>query len=156
MSILTDAIMTDLNAVRLDQPIGLYGHVSRYDGQIIECDGFPANIGSICEVETDGEMPAMAEVIGFNNGNNLLSIYDYGARVLVGARVSLIDDGAQIPVGDGLLGRVTDALGMPLDDRPRSPIIPTTTTSASVKRLIMPSKTDLPTPEPAIIPTRCP
>ena len=36
MSILTDAIMTDLNAVRLDQPIGLYGHVSRYDGQIIE------------------------------------------------------------------------------------------------------------------------
>ena len=54
MSILTDAIMTGLSAVKLDQPIGLYGHVSRYDGQIIECDGFPANIGSICEVVTDG------------------------------------------------------------------------------------------------------
>jgi flagellum-specific ATP synthase len=122
MSILTDAIMTGLSAVKLDQPIGLYGHVSRYDGQIIECDGFPANIGSICEVVTDGEVPAMAEVIGFNNGNNLLSIYDYGARVLVGARVSLIDDGAQIPVGEGLLGRVTDALGVPLDDRPLPPL----------------------------------
>ena len=122
MSILNDAIMSDLGAVRLDQPITLYGHVSRYDGQIIECDGFPANIGAICEVETDDGMPAMAEVIGFNNGNNLLSIYDYGARILVGARVSLVDDGAQICVGDGLLGRVTDALGMPLDDRPLPPL----------------------------------
>ena len=122
MSILNDAIMSDLGAVRLDQPITLYGHVSRYDGQIIECDGFPANIGAICEVETDDGMPAMAEVIGFNNGNNLLSIYDYGARILVGARVSLVDDGAQISVGDGLLGRVTDALGMPLDDRPLPPL----------------------------------
>ncbi|MDB2389641.1 FliI/YscN family ATPase [Alphaproteobacteria bacterium] len=122
MSILGDAIITDLNAVKLNQPIALYGHVSRYDGQIIECDGFPANIGSICKVETDNEMPAFAEVIGFNNGNNLLSIYDYGARILVGARVSLVDDGAQISVGDGLLGRVTDALGMPLDDRPLPPL----------------------------------
>ena len=122
MSILNDAIMSDLGAVRLDQPITLYGHVSRYDGQIIECDGFPANIGAICEVQTDDGMPAMAEVIGFNNGNNLLSIYDYGARILVGARVSLVDDGAQISVGDGLLGRVTDALGMPLDDRPLPPL----------------------------------
>ena len=122
MSILNDAIMSDLGAVRLDQPITLYGHVSRYDGQIIECDGFPANIGAICEVETDDGMTAMAEVIGFNNGNNLLSIYDYGARILVGARVSLVDDGAQISVGDGLLGRVTDALGMPLDDRPLPPL----------------------------------
>ncbi|ADE39072.1 FliI/YscN family ATPase [Candidatus Puniceispirillum marinum] len=122
MSILSDAIMTDLNAVKLDQPISLYGHVSRYDGQIIECDGFPANIGSICEVKTDNETPAMAEVIGFNNGNNLLSIYDYGARILVGARVSLVDDGAYIPVGEGLLGRVTDALGVPLDNRPLPPL----------------------------------
>ena len=40
--------------------------------------------------------------------------------------------------------------------RPRSPISPTTTTSASVKRVIMPSRTDLPTPEPAMMPRRWP
>ncbi|WP_332923326.1 FliI/YscN family ATPase [Candidatus Puniceispirillum sp.] len=114
--------MTDLSAVKLDQPISLFGHVSRYDGQIIECDGFPANIGAICEVATDGDAPAMAEVIGFNNGNNLLSIHDYGARILVGARVSLVDDGTQIAVGEGLLGRVTDALGVPLDNSPLPPL----------------------------------
>ena len=40
--------------------------------------------------------------------------------------------------------------------RPRSPISPTTITSAFACRAIMPSSTDLPTPGPAITPTRCP
>jgi hypothetical protein len=40
--------------------------------------------------------------------------------------------------------------------RERSPIRPTTTTSATVWRVIRPSSTDLPTPEPAIRPTRWP
>ncbi len=40
--------------------------------------------------------------------------------------------------------------------RPRSPTKPMTTTSALVKRVIMPKSTLLPTPEPATKPTRCP
>ena len=40
--------------------------------------------------------------------------------------------------------------------RPRSPIKPTTMTSALQNRVIMASKTDLPTPDPATIPTRWP
>ena len=40
--------------------------------------------------------------------------------------------------------------------RPRSPISPTTTISASVYLHIIPSKTDFPTPDPAIKPTLCP
>ena len=40
--------------------------------------------------------------------------------------------------------------------RPRSPISPTTMMSASVKRVIMPSNTDLPTPVPANRPRRWP
>ncbi|MNG23079.1 hypothetical protein D3C84_1076420 [compost metagenome] len=38
--------------------------------------------------------------------------------------------------------------------RPRSPMRPTTTTSATEPRVIMPSSTDLPTPEPANSPIR--
>jgi len=98
--------------------MSVYGHVSRYDGQMVECNGFPANIGALCQVETDAGESAIAEVIGFHRGNNLLSLHDFGARIRVGARVTLFDDGATIPVGDGLLGRVTDALGVPLDDGP--------------------------------------
>ena len=40
--------------------------------------------------------------------------------------------------------------------RPRSPTRPTTTTSASVKRVIMPKSVLLPTPDPANRPIRCP
>ena len=61
---------------------------------------FPANIGALCHIETDGAESAVAEVIGFHHGNNLLSLHDFGARIRVGARVTLFDDGAAIPVGD--------------------------------------------------------
>ena len=83
-----------------------------------ECDGFPATIGSLCQIETETDMPATAEIIGFHGGHNLLSLHDFGARISVGARVVVVDDGYMIPVGEGLLGRVTDALGAPLDEMP--------------------------------------
>jgi len=118
MNALSQILTSRIDRLSTDQPMGVYGHVSRYDGQMVECNGFPANIGSLCQIETDGDDAAIAEVIGFHHGNNLLSLHDFGARIRVGARVSLYDDGAVIPVGDGLLGRVTDALGVPLDGGP--------------------------------------
>ena len=116
MNQLSDMLISKVNRLAVDQPMAIYGHVSRYDGQMVECNGFPANIGALCHIETDGAESAVAEVIGFHHGNNLLSLHDFGARIRVGARVTLFDDGAAIPVGDGLLGRVTDALGNPLDE----------------------------------------
>ncbi len=111
-----------LGAITRPQPVQVYGHVTRYDGQMVECDGFPATIGTLCQIETDQPDPAIAELIGFHKGNNLLSLHDFGARIEVGARVEKLDDGFAIPVGEGLLGRVTDALGNPLDDRPLAPL----------------------------------
>ena len=115
MSSLASNLKADIGALTQDRQISMFGHVSRFDGQMIECGGFPTNIGSLCHIETDDGAPAVAEVIGFNNGNNLLSLHQFGARIRVGARVTLADDGAMVPVGDGLLGRVTDALGNPID-----------------------------------------
>ena len=98
--------------------VRLTGRVSRYDGNLLECDGFPANIGAICEVETDQGIKEKAEIVGFNNGNNCLSLFQSGAKIKSGSRVSLLDDGYSIPVGVTLLGRVLDALGNPLDGLP--------------------------------------
>ena len=114
MAELSKAIIADIDRTAKIS-VAMFGHVGRFDGQMVECGGFPANIGSLCHVETDEEQFAVAELIGFKNGNNLLSLHDYGARIRVGARVTLADDGANIPVGDGLLGRITDALGNPID-----------------------------------------
>ena len=91
------------------------GKVTRYDGNTIECSGFPATIGTLCKVLTDDGRPAIAEIIGFSNGNNLAAMHQPNSRVLVGSEVVAFDDGYSIPVGPGILGRVIDALGQPLD-----------------------------------------
>ena len=93
------------------------GKVSRYDGNTIECSGFPATIGTLCKVLTDDGKPTIAEIIGFSNGNNLAAMHQPNSRVLVGSEVVAFDDGFSIPVGPGILGRVVDALGQPLDGK---------------------------------------
>ena len=113
-----ERLTRSIGSMASDKPISISGRVSKYDGQMVECDGFPATIGSLCQIETETDMPATAEIIGFHGGHNLLSLHDFGARISVGARVSVVDDGYMIPVGEGLLGRVTDALGAPLDEMP--------------------------------------
>ncbi len=113
-----DRLKQRISSVSLDKTVSISGRVNRYDGQMVECDGFPATIGSLCQIDTETGVPATAEIIGFHKGHNLLSLHDFGARISVGAKVCVIDDGYMIPVGAGLLGRVTDALGEPLDEMP--------------------------------------
>jgi len=108
----------DLQGLQIAKPTSVSGRVSRFDGHIIECDGFPATIGTLCEVDTQNGGHVNAEVIGFQNKQNLLSVHDHDAQISVGARVRIIDDGHLIQVGPGLLGRAIDALGHPLDDGP--------------------------------------
>ena len=97
--------------------VSMSGRVTRFDGHMIECGGFPATIGTLCRIKTEGGSSAIAEIIGFQNSNNLLCVHETGARISVGAQVTVEDDGYEIPVGEGLLGRVFDALGTPLDGR---------------------------------------
>ena len=69
----------DIDGLGLTRPHSLSGRVSRFDGQIIECDGFPATIGTLCEVDTQGGNRVNAEVIGFHNNYNILSVHDQDA-----------------------------------------------------------------------------
>ena len=94
------------------------GRVHHFDGHIIECDGFPATIGTLCTIETQASAPIMAEIIGFHNSHNVLCVHAPAARIRVGARVTIYDTGDNIAVGTDMLGRVFDSLGGHLDDRP--------------------------------------
>ncbi len=96
----------------------LTGRVSRYDGLLLECDGFPVSVGSVCSVKTATGADVLGEVIGYSDGLNKLVLYESGAAVQAGAQVSLVDEGVFVDVGDAYLGRVVDALGHPLDDAP--------------------------------------
>lgn len=118
MSFLTDKLIIHAEAASWQTQQHIKGRVSRFDGVMIECDGFPATIGSLCSIETKDGGSIIAEVIGFQNSNNLLCTHETGARISVGAPVQLVDDGYMMAVGDGVLGRVFDALGNCLDDKP--------------------------------------
>jgi flagellum-specific ATP synthase len=108
--------------MHLARPVELSGRVTRHDGHLLACDGFPVSVGAVCAIETDTGTPALAEIIGFDGGQNLMSLYDINARVRLGARVTLRDEGRDIQVGPEVLGRVVDALGRPLDNRPMPPM----------------------------------
>ncbi|NDA08784.1 MAG: FliI/YscN family ATPase [Alphaproteobacteria bacterium] len=74
-----------------------------------------ARQGSLCEIDTVSGSPALAEIIGFADGRNKLILLDQDGKICDGATVRLVDSGHHITVGEALLGRVTDALGKPLD-----------------------------------------
>ena len=116
MNAILSSIEADLSALPQHSFVSLSGRVTRFDGQVLECDGFPVSVGTVCRIEIAGAPHALAEVIGFREGRNLLFLYDLDARIEIGARVSPIAEGNDIPVGPELLGRVIDAQGHALDN----------------------------------------
>ena len=91
MNSLASRVLNSLDQLPTAQTPSLYGRVCRFDGQFIECDGFPAPIGSLCEIDTITGTAAMAEIIGFNQGRNMLAMLDHDAKICDGAMVRLIN-----------------------------------------------------------------
>lgn len=117
MSILAKKIITNLKNHRINDEIIFKGKVSKFDGKIAECDGFPSPIGTICRVECSDNKFVTGEIIGFRDSKNLLAIYDQNANIVCGGIVEVLDSGINIEVGKNLLGRVIDAHGNPIDGK---------------------------------------
>ena len=96
-------------------PVGMRGRVNRAVGMLIDASGIQAHVGELCELTTPGEPPLLAEVVGFNGHTALLT--PLGPTTGISALTEVIPSGRghSCPVGAGLLGRVLDALGHPMD-----------------------------------------
>ena len=101
-----------------------HGRVSNLIGLVIEATGLQAEIGEVCMVsaaergaggERGGRETVPAEVVGFREGRTLLM--PLGELHGIGPGTRVLGTGApfRVPVGDGLLGRVIDGLGNPID-----------------------------------------
>ena len=90
MNALTDRLTGVIANTSASSPV-YSGRVHRFDGHMIECDGFPATIGTLCSVTTQEGGTIIAEIIGFQNNNNLLCVHETGARISVGAEVRVKD-----------------------------------------------------------------
>lgn len=121
--------------VRLAQPISVSGRLTRVAGMVMEAVGLRLPVGSACQIIQDGIQQAEAEVVGFAGDKLfLMPIQDVhglapGATVIPAVNDQLSPTFGtpmqtsplrqrvkHLPVGYGLLGRVLDAMGAPLDD----------------------------------------
>ncbi|PYZ98019.1 flagellum-specific ATP synthase FliI [Alteribacter lacisalsi] len=93
-----------------------FGRVVRVTGLMIESIGPRAAIGELCTIESGrGANPVMAEVVGFREERVLLMPYDPVDDLSPGSLVSSTGAPLKISAGTGLIGKVTDGLGRPLE-----------------------------------------
>ena len=99
-------------------PIVAVGRVTKVTGFVTEADGPATQLGSICHIYPAGNRPRVkAEVLGFRDDRVLLVPLGEIRGIAPGNRVVAGDQDASIKVGDGLLGRVVDGLGNPIDGK---------------------------------------
>ncbi len=92
------------------------GRVVQIIGLVIESEGPLAALGEVCRIESarhDGS--TLAEVVGFRNHHVLLMPLGEVRGIHPGSEVIALGSPLQVHVGDGLMGRVIDSLGRPLD-----------------------------------------
>ncbi|MFZ8931982.1 MAG: FliI/YscN family ATPase [Pseudomonadales bacterium] len=109
---------TMLRSLRPPAPVAV-GTLVRVVGLTLEARGLQAPLGALCRVRSDDGAAVDAEVVGFNDGVLYLMPFTEPVGIGPGARVALL---ARIPsaaLGEGLLGRVIDGLGQPLDGGPQ-------------------------------------
>ena len=128
--------LSDLREFSADVvPLETQGMLVRVTGLVLEAAGIRVPVGSVCEVRMDGLPPVAAEVVGFSDDRAYLmptgDIHGLASGARVVPRPSPVlpmklgaaqhpwrrseDRTLHLPVGDGLLGRVLDSLGVPMD-----------------------------------------
>ena len=94
----------------------VYGRLTRVNGLLLEAVGCQLGTGDRCYIECRDSHRVEAEVVGFYKDTLCLMPIEPTHGLMPGARVMPIEGRYQIPSGQGLLGRVLNGLGQPLDD----------------------------------------
>jgi flagellum-specific ATP synthase len=116
-----------------DPGLETQGTLTRLAGLVLEATGIRVPVGSQCMVQMPGHAPVLAEVVGFSgdraflmpagdihglsSGASVVSAAPYIPVPRLGEPAVPIQRAGvlRLPMGDGLLGRVVDAQGVPLD-----------------------------------------
>ena len=91
------------------------GRLIRMVGLTLEALGLNVKVGDRCMVQRDGGEDVEAEVVGFDQDRIFLMPIEQVDGLRPGARVWPLHGSSDVPVGFGLLGRVVDGTGRPLD-----------------------------------------
>ena len=93
-----------------------YGRVTRIVGLVIEAVGVDVAMGELCRVRSlTHNTTVLAEVVGFRERGVLLMPLGQVDGIHPGSAVEAMERSLGLSVGMGLLGRVLDGLGNPID-----------------------------------------
>ena len=106
-----------LTAVENSEPLKVYGRIIEITGLTIKATGIDVSIGEACRIYSDQAPPVDAEVVGFKDGKVILMATGEVSGIRHGSRVLSLGKNISVKVGDGLIGRVIDAAGNPLDGK---------------------------------------
>lgn len=117
--------VTDMMSMALeDMPtLTITGRVTQVVGTIIKAVVPSVKIGEVCILRDPGQNFEMkAEVVGFVRDAALLTPIGDMYGISASTEVTPTGRAHMVPVGDGLLGRVLDGLGQPLDEDTHGPL----------------------------------
>lgn len=135
MTRLSDFLENCAEMARLAQPIARRGRLTRVTGMVAEACGLRLPVGGLCNLQSIDGQSVEAEVVGFNGERLLLMPASDTAGLAQSTLVTphepvalrprldrpahpwrrAADRMRHLPMGNGLLGRVVDAAGLPLD-----------------------------------------
>jgi len=107
-----------LDIINMTETFQYKGTVSKLLGLTVEAKLPGLKIGDLCFIETADGSKKPAEVVAFKgDAAQMLLLYD-GGGIAQGSLVTSTGKPIMVPVGDFLLGRLINPLGIPLDGRP--------------------------------------
>lgn len=115
---LRDEVVRRTGALPADGMVDRSGRVVRVQGGVVEVTGLPAPAGARCLIEGSAGEWMPADVIGFDASVLKLIPHNGTRGIARGAVVRQVETEPMPCVGWGLLGRVIDGEGRPLDGAP--------------------------------------
>lgn len=114
-----DNYITRLMSDSLDSatPVKAQGRIIKATSTLIKASAPEARIGELCRLESPGGPPLIAEVIGFDGPTALLTPLGQVDGLGPETRVIPLHHALDVKVGYGLLGRVLDGFGQPIDGK---------------------------------------
>ncbi len=107
-----------LDEIARISPMRWTGEVTDVAGLLIESRGPSVAIGDFCEIRTSNGRSIRTQVIGFRDGRVLSMPLEEIDGLQLGDTLSARSEAARVDVGPGLLGRVIDGFGKPIDGGP--------------------------------------
>ncbi len=110
---------TLINRLRSVPVATVTGRVASINGLLLEATGIKLPVGQLCRIRSRSGSEFDAEVIGFNKKqSSLMSLSAHQDGISPGDLIIPAAANKSVPIDSGLIGRVIDAMGQPLDNQP--------------------------------------